>query len=149
MEKPEDPQSNLVMTGFYTFSPVIFHACQLVQPSNRGEYEISEAIDLLIRSGQTIDAIALNGWRVDVGYPEDREKAEELLADVSVAGTGGSAGPNRVRTGFYHGRHTELAMMLTTGSTGFIGAGFAGWNHRDGRIYCVPHKFPFFDRLLM
>ena len=79
VEKPDDPSSNLVMTGFYTFSPAIFHACRLVQPSNRGEYEISEAIDLLIRSGRTIDAIGIDGWRVDIGYPEDQEKAEELL----------------------------------------------------------------------
>ena len=79
IEKPEEPPTNLVMTGFYTFSPAIFHACHLVQPSNRNEYEISEAIDLLIRSGRTIDAIRMDGWRVDVGYPEDREKAERLL----------------------------------------------------------------------
>jgi glucose-1-phosphate thymidylyltransferase len=79
VEKPDDPPSNLVMTGFYTFTPAIFHACHLVQPSNRGEYEISEAIDLLIRSGRTIDAIELDGWRIDIGYPEDREKAETRL----------------------------------------------------------------------
>ncbi|MCO8246716.1 MULTISPECIES: UTP--glucose-1-phosphate uridylyltransferase AglF [unclassified Haladaptatus] len=81
VEKPEDPPSNLVMTGFYTFSPAIFHACHLVQPSNRGEYEISEAIDLLIRSGRTIDAIRMDGWRIDVGYPEDRDEAEKRLSD--------------------------------------------------------------------
>ncbi len=81
VEKPEDPPSNLVMTGFYTFTPAIFHACHLVQPSNRGEYEISEAIDLLIRSGRTIDAIRMDGWRVDVGYPEDRDEAERRLSE--------------------------------------------------------------------
>jgi glucose-1-phosphate thymidylyltransferase len=81
VEKPEDPPSNLVMTGFYTFSPAIFHACHLVQPSNRGEYEISEAIDLLIQSGRTIDAIGIEGWRIDVGYPEDRDEAEQRLSD--------------------------------------------------------------------
>ncbi|PSP77017.1 UTP--glucose-1-phosphate uridylyltransferase [Halobacteriales archaeon QS_1_68_20] len=79
VEKPDDPPSNLVMTGFYTFTPAIFHACHLVQPSDRGEYELSEAIDLLIQSGRTIDAIGLEGWRVDVGYPEDRDRAERLL----------------------------------------------------------------------
>ncbi len=79
VEKPDEPESNLVMTGFYTFSPAIFHACKLVQPSNRGEYEISEAIDLLIRSGRTIDTLSIDGWRIDIGYPEDREKAEERL----------------------------------------------------------------------
>ena len=81
VEKPDDPPSNLVMTGFYTFTPAIFHACHLVQPSNRGEYEISEAIDLLIRSGRTIDAIRLDGWRIDVGYPEDRDEAERRLQE--------------------------------------------------------------------
>ncbi|MFC6733941.1 UTP--glucose-1-phosphate uridylyltransferase AglF [Haladaptatus sp. DYSN1] len=79
VEKPEEPPSNLVMTGFYTFTPAIFHACKLVQPSNRGEFEISEAIDLLIQSNRTIDALPLDGWRMDIGYPEDREEAEERL----------------------------------------------------------------------
>jgi glucose-1-phosphate thymidylyltransferase len=82
VEKPDDPPSNLVMTGFYTFTPAIFHACKLVQPSNRGEYEISDAIDLLIKSGRTIDAIAIDGWRIDIGYPTDREEAEERLQEV-------------------------------------------------------------------
>jgi glucose-1-phosphate thymidylyltransferase len=79
VEKPEDPPTNLVMTGFYTFSPAIFHACHLVQPSDRGEYELSDAIDLLIHSGRTIDAVRMDGWRIDVGYPEDREEAEERI----------------------------------------------------------------------
>jgi len=83
VEKPNDPPSNLVMTGFYTFTPAIFHACHLVQPSNRGEYELSEAVDLLIKSGRTIDALRLEGWRVDVGYPEDRDRAEAFLSEGS------------------------------------------------------------------
>jgi glucose-1-phosphate thymidylyltransferase len=81
VEKPDDPPSNLVMTGFYTFSPAIFEACHLVQPSDRGEYELSDAISLLMESGRTIDAISLDGWRIDVGYPEDRDEAERRLAD--------------------------------------------------------------------
>jgi glucose-1-phosphate thymidylyltransferase len=84
VEKPDDPPSNLVMTGFYTFTPAIFHACHLVQPSERGEYELPDAIDLLIQSGRTIDAIRLDGWRIDVGYPEDRDRAEERLDDLTT-----------------------------------------------------------------
>ncbi|KAB1188438.1 MULTISPECIES: UTP--glucose-1-phosphate uridylyltransferase AglF [Haloferax] len=84
IEKPEEPPSNLVMTGFYTFTPAIFHACHLVQPSNRGEFEISEAIDLLIRSGRTIDAIRIDGWRMDIGYPEDRDEAERRLQEETT-----------------------------------------------------------------
>ncbi|SDE99760.1 UTP--glucose-1-phosphate uridylyltransferase AglF [Halorientalis regularis] len=85
VEKPDEPPSNLVMTGFYTFTPAIFHACHLVQPSDRGEYEISEAIDLLLQSGRTIDALRMDGWRIDVGYPEDREEAERRLQDKGEA----------------------------------------------------------------
>jgi len=79
VEKPDDPPSTTVLTGFYTFSPAIFHACHLVQPSARGEYELTDAIDLLIRSGRTIDAVPMEGWRVDIGYPEDRDRAERRL----------------------------------------------------------------------
>ena len=82
--KPDDPPSNLVMTGFYTFTPAIFHACHLVQPSDRGEYELPDAIDLLIQSGRTIDAIRLDGWRIDVGYPEDRDRAAERLDELAA-----------------------------------------------------------------
>ena len=87
VEKPDDPPSNLVMTGFYTFTPAIFHACHLVQPSDRGEYEISDAIGLLLESGRTIDAIPLDGWRMDIGYPEDRDEAERRLRDESEVET--------------------------------------------------------------
>jgi glucose-1-phosphate thymidylyltransferase len=78
------------MTGFYTFTPAIFHACHLVQPSDRGEYELSDAIDLLIQSGRTIDAIGLDGWRIDVGYPEDRDEAERRLAGDADGDTAGA-----------------------------------------------------------
>ena len=81
VEKPDDPPSNLVMTGFYTFTPEIFHACHLVQPSDRGEYEITDAVNLLIQSGRTIDAIRIDGWRLDIGYPEDRDEAEKRITE--------------------------------------------------------------------
>jgi len=54
-------------------------------PSDRGEYELPDAIDLLIQSGRTIDAIRLDGWRIDVGFPEDRDRAEERLDELAEA----------------------------------------------------------------
>lgn len=86
IEKPEDPPSNLVLTGFYTFTPAIFHASHLIEPSDRGEYELSDSIDLLIQSGRTIDAVAIEGWRIDVGYPADRDAAERRLQEMAQAG---------------------------------------------------------------
>lgn len=83
LEKRAEPPSNLVMTDFYTFTPAIFHVCHLIQPSDRGEYELSDAIDLLLHSGRTIDAIGLDGWRIDVGYPENREEADDESAEAA------------------------------------------------------------------
>jgi glucose-1-phosphate thymidylyltransferase long form len=99
VEKPDDPPSNLVMTGFYTFTPAIFHACHLVQPSNRGEYELSDAIDLLIHSGRTIDAIRMDGWRIDVGYPEDKDEAERRIEEASDAAESADSGAKPTESG--------------------------------------------------
>jgi dTDP-glucose pyrophosphorylase len=79
VETVKNPPSNLVMTGFYSFTPAIFHACQLLQPATRDEYEISDAIDLLIQSGRTIDAVERDGRRIGVGSPDDRDEAETRL----------------------------------------------------------------------
>ncbi len=94
VEKPDDPPSTLVMTGFYAFSPAIFHACHLVQPSDRGEYELTDAIGLLVESGRPVEAVRMDGWRVDVGYPEDREEAERLLAEDADRPTEGRVRPD-------------------------------------------------------
>lgn len=77
--KPDDPLANLILTGFYTFTLAIFHACRLVQPSNQGDYGISEAIDLIIQSGRVIEAIRMDGWWMDIGFPDDRDEAEERV----------------------------------------------------------------------
>jgi glucose-1-phosphate thymidylyltransferase len=53
------------------------------QRGDRGEHEISDAIDLLIKSRRTINTIPIEGCRVDVGYPEDRDEAEERLQTES------------------------------------------------------------------
>jgi dTDP-glucose pyrophosphorylase len=79
VEKPDDPPSTLVLTGVFAFSPEIFHACHLVQPSDRGEYELTDAIDLLLRAGRPIETVELDGWRVNVNTPADRDRAEHRL----------------------------------------------------------------------
>lgn len=40
-------------------------------------------IELLIRSGRTIDAIWLEVWRMNVGYPEDRDEAKRRLQNAT------------------------------------------------------------------
>lgn len=79
VEKPTDPPSTLVTTGFFVFSPVIFHACHLVQPSDRGEYELADAIDLVLAAGHHVETVHLDGWRVNVNTPADIDAVEGNL----------------------------------------------------------------------
>lgn len=73
------------MARFHMFTHAIFHACHLTQPSNRGEYGLSDTIDLPIQSGRTINAIGPNGLWSDIGYPGDPDEAERRLTENEEA----------------------------------------------------------------
>lgn len=79
-EKPENPASNVVITGFFAFDPVVFSACELTTPSDRGEYELTAAIDLLVHARHDVDLVHAEGWLRNVNTSEDRRAAERLLA---------------------------------------------------------------------
>ena len=50
-EKPRQPKSNLAVIGAYLFTKPIFESIATLQPSSRGEYEITDAIQSLINRG--------------------------------------------------------------------------------------------------
>ena len=79
LEKPDEPPTNLVTTGFYAFAPAIFRACRRIEPSDRGEYELADAINRLIERGTRVESVRLCGERVNVNTPVDVERAERLV----------------------------------------------------------------------
>lgn len=80
VEKPEDPPSRLIPRGIYVLSPLIFSACRILTPDDTGEYELSDAIDLLLTAGHDIEAVSLSGWILNVNTPADIGTVEEKLA---------------------------------------------------------------------
>lgn len=80
VEKPDDPPTTLVSAGAFTFSPSIFEACKKVEPSARGEYELSDAITRIVEDGRQAETVRLRGDRVNVNTPADLQRAERLLA---------------------------------------------------------------------
>nr|ABQ76018.1 sugar nucleotidyltransferase II [uncultured haloarchaeon] len=78
VEKPADPSSTLVTTGCYLLPEEIFMACELLQPSAEGEYQLSEAVGLLVHAGYDVGTVQV-GERINVNTPGDVEDAEDLV----------------------------------------------------------------------
>jgi glucose-1-phosphate thymidylyltransferase len=79
VEKPDQPPSRLVPRGCYAFSPTILAACELVTPNETGEYELTDAISLLVDAGRQLETVELEGWCYNVNTPADRQTVSERL----------------------------------------------------------------------
>ncbi len=68
--KPGEPTSPWYNAGIYSFRPGIFDFTAKLQPSERGEYELTDAIRALALSGKKVQAFELSGAWADVRDPE-------------------------------------------------------------------------------
>jgi len=92
VEKPDDPPTDLANVGCYAFEPEVFEYIDRTPESERGEYEITTTIELLLDDGHRIDVAPYEGTWLDVGRPWELLEANELaLAElddgVETAGT--------------------------------------------------------------
>jgi len=81
IEKPIKPPSDLAVTGIYFFSPQIYDHISKLNPSKRGEYEITEAIQSLINAGGDVGYDIITGWWKDTGTVDDILAANRLLLE--------------------------------------------------------------------
>lgn len=81
VEKPSHPQSDLALVGVYMFTPSILEAARAIEPSARGELEITDAIQWLVDGGRTVDPHIVHGWWKDTGQVADMLEANRLILD--------------------------------------------------------------------
>lgn len=80
IEKPKRPKGNLINAGVYIFSPKIFNAVDKTQLSPRGEYEITDALEILINKlSHTVYGYTLTAPWMDISMPWHLLNANELL----------------------------------------------------------------------
>ena len=96
VEKPEDPPSDLALVGVYMFGPAIFDAAKGIQPSARGELEITDAIDALIDGGKRVEPHIVRGWWKDTGRLEDMLEANRLVLEDLESRVDGELSESRV-----------------------------------------------------
>lgn len=81
IEKPQNPPSNLALVGIYMFDHHVFEAVHGIQPSKRGELEITDAIQWLVDHDYVVRPHVHEGWWIDTGRPIDMLEANASVLD--------------------------------------------------------------------
>ena len=80
-EKPPQPKTDLALVGVYMFTACIHDAARAIEPSPRGELEITDAIQYLVDAGRRVEPHVVQGWWKDTGRLEDMLEANRLVLD--------------------------------------------------------------------
>ena len=78
VEKPKEFVGDLINVSLYKFTPAVFDKIPLIQKSPRGEYEITDAINLLAQEGK-VKINRLQDYWIDFGRPEDIKTFSDYL----------------------------------------------------------------------
>jgi len=84
VEKPKKPPSNYAVIGVYFFKPVVFDVIKDLKPSWRGEYEVTDTIQLMLERGYKVGYKILEGWWFDTGKKDDIIQVNAVILDERI-----------------------------------------------------------------
>jgi glucose-1-phosphate thymidylyltransferase len=97
-EKPKRPPSPYAVTGIYFYDATVFDRIGSLQPSDRGELEITDINNMYLEDG-TLTFSILEGWWTDAGTFESLRHATNLVAESGAnrlpQGSGMAAEPRK------------------------------------------------------
>ena len=79
VEKPKAPTSRMAVTGCYFYDARVFDIIQGLEPSARGELEITDVNNRYLAEG-TLRHHTLSGWWTDAGTVQSLLRASQLVA---------------------------------------------------------------------
>lgn len=88
-EKPRQPKSDLALVGVYLFTPAVHEAVECLEPSWRGELEITEAIGWLVRSGRKVTSTIITGYWKDTGNVADMLEVNRIVLESAERAVSG------------------------------------------------------------
>ena len=87
IEKPADPPSNHAVTGIYFYDSQVFGICDSLEPSARGELEITDVNNWYLKRGELHHDV-LDGWWIDAGTFGSLYRATRMVAEHGANNNG-------------------------------------------------------------
>lgn len=84
-EKPDKPKSNFGLVPLYFFKPIVFDCLRKIKPGKGNEFQLTDAIQMIIERGHKVVAIPMNSdeTELDVGTVESYKEALDLSYKIA------------------------------------------------------------------
>ncbi|OEU85645.1 glucose-1-phosphate thymidylyltransferase [Streptomyces abyssalis] len=154
VEKPREPRSDLALVGVYFFTPAIHEAVAAIEPSARGELEITDALQWLVANGHDVRASEYDGYWKDAGRVEDALACNRQLLETLKPSMAGEVDTNSRLDGTVVVEAGVRIVRSTVEGPAVIGAGSViedshiGPGTSIGRD-CVVHRTRLTDSIVL
>jgi len=82
-EKPDEPKSNMIVTGCYMYDPSVFDVVKNLKPSGRGELEITDVNNYYVKKS-LMQCFKYQGQWTDAGTFSSLLRANQIAYNIAI-----------------------------------------------------------------